>query len=135
MSLFDQRMSAGPTAQLMHHNADQITYTPAGGQPVALQGIIGYEATSEEFSTSDGKRHKRVRDVTVVKVTGTAAQPVSGSYPYGGIPEGDLASTICIDDVSYAIDSVISLSGSFIRLALARTAVAEKSRPGMRRRP
>lgn len=134
MSLFDQRMSSAAVPLLMHHNADDVSVTLAGGEPVSLRAIIGFEEHQEDGG-SDALRLRLARDITVVKVTGCTPQPVSTAYPYGGLPSGELTATVTINSQQYAVQGVISESGSLIRLALTQTKVMDKSRPGMRRKP
>jgi hypothetical protein len=133
MSLFDDRMSSGPRSLLMHHNADEISVTLAGGEPVVMKGIVGYEE-STEVPGDDASRRRLARDVTVCKVTGCTPQPISTTFPYGGLAHPELTATITIDEVEYAVASVMSHSATFIRLLLTQSAVMDKGRPGLRRK-
>lgn len=122
MSLFDQRMGASSGA-LMHHNSDPLTYREPGREPVDLFGIVGYEETIEE-EHRDGRKQRKVRDVTI------CTDPDS---VYGGVAVPALNATVEIGDAEYAVVSLMSSSGTFVRLMLKQTRAIERSREGLRK--
>jgi len=108
-STFDTLMDELGSPVLLEYVGEPLTYTPAGGAGVACTGIVGFEEDEEE-ETLDGRRRKRVRDVSLS--TDDVAAPA-------------LNATVTIGGVEYAIERVVSKSATFTRLALRRLSALE----------
>ena len=121
---FDTLMAAIGVPVLMEHLGDAITYTPAGGAGAAITGILGFEEDRED-ETLDGRRLRRLRDVTV---NTDPADP-----DYGGVASPALNATVTVGGVQYAVESIVSLSANLVRLALRRVTALEVSRENYRK--
>jgi len=123
MSRFDADFAVA-MADVFFQHGESITYTPAGGDPVALTGCVERER-SEEDPATDGRHQRRVRAVKVLSDADDA--------DYGGVAEPSERATVTIDSVEYSVESISTVSTAAWRLGLVRIGSVERSRPGYRK--
>jgi hypothetical protein len=124
MSLDKDIFAAMGVPVLMERGGEPISYTvPDGGAAVSLTAIVGAERT-EDRKIESGDMVKR----KLVKVT-IHTDPLS---EWGGVADPQLGATVCIGDITYAVDAVASRIGQVAVLDLIRTRPREVSRKGYR---
>ena len=124
-SLFDDLMAELGVPALMDHLADgtSITYTDGGGSATSCKAIL-YDEMTEEEETLDGIVRKRVREITV---------HTDAESAWGGIADPQLAATVTIGSITYAVESVGPVSDNFVTLKLVRRSRREVTRENYRR--
>lgn len=122
MSLFDDLVAEMGVSALMEALGSSVTYTTAGGTDVSLTAMIEAEDV-EIVETVDGHDCRQVREATI-------ATDADGEW--GGVAAPATRATVTIDDVEYAVESIVSVSANFARLKLVRLAGHERSRPDYR---
>jgi hypothetical protein len=125
-SNFDSLFLTYAAPALMTHLAegeDAEYLAPLSTTPGQTQVILGAEQT-EESAGEDGREHRQVREACFPRRVGDLFA--------SGLPA--LGAVVTIDDVEYAVESIIGACGSMVTVKLVRRGVAEAARPGYRRR-
>lgn len=122
-SRFDEDFAVG-LGDLFFQLGESITYTPAGGDPVALTGVVEREQSEEDPGT-DGRHQRRVRAVKVLSDADDA--------DYGGVADPSERATVTIGSIEYSVDSIGTVSTAAWRLGLVRIGSIERSRAAYRR--
>jgi len=122
-SRFDDDMAVG-LGDVFFQHGEGITYTPAGGDPVAMTGCVEREQ-SEEDPATDGRHQRRVRAVKILSNPDDA--------DYGGVAAPSERATVTIGSVEYSVDSIGTVSAAAWRLGLVRIGSIERSRAAYRK--
>ncbi len=124
MARFDDDYAAAGVPALMWEFGDSITYTPAGGSPVALTADVGKEHYGE-VDTENGRRLRRERQVTICR---------DPSSDYGGVATPKLLDTVTIAGEIWAVEDIDPLDAGEATLLVVRGGDVERSQDNYRRR-
>lgn len=120
-SLFDIDYAAAVLRGLLAAHGTTAIYTPAGGAPVSVIGMVSPVELVEE-ETAEGTQEAETTTLTIT---------TDPNSPYGGVAAPAIRDTVQIDSVDWDVDEVATGRGSAI-LKLVRDPSVEKSRPNFR---
>jgi len=120
MSVHDELMGDA-SAVLIQHHGRSVTYTPAGGSPVVIQGIFS-SRSSDYVDAADGTPIDELAKLTILN---SASE---------GVEAPGLDDTVAVDGVTWAVRRIEERTATMHRLELRRVTFREKSGPEHRMR-
>lgn len=123
MSTFTENYAAAALPALFDVYGQAVTYTPAGGDGVALTAILSPDEI-EELPTLDGRELRRTRHATISRDPDGDA---------GGVASPSHRDTVTADGRTYAVEAVAEMTDAWARLRLTHSAALEVTRPAYRR--